>query len=652
MAQVRFPRRSFIAASLAAAAAQEAGGASPSQSVYLIGSHALGLSGIGEAASLTFYDSGTFAKRPVFTSEAMLATHPNPLVVEPGTCWPHIHLDSRYSYRCVVRDSLGNVIDDIDPYQGLSSLGVLFTQTGENAVPRTLQARERERISVLDFVPVALHTAIANGTSRDDLTGHIQTALSEAQRVAYAERVVEFPAGRYCVTQISLRDRSFLTMMALGTVQITGIDGSSGFIVGDDRYDRHGHTENFTRNVRMAGGPWLIGPAPGQAYARGLKLQNVKDSIFENVSVSGEYGSAKVGEDRKAVELELSFDNAFYNCSIDLPGPPAWSRKSYGLWLGSDNVNNNRFYNFRCAGLGHTVARTVGVRADSLGNTFYGGDISAVHTCFELNAARGTHAISLYHEAVGRIVDVIYASEGCVFMPNFAEVMAGPGGAGTAYNLGGPGSIETVGFQILGGLHKFSGPGTIGVAKGENCYGLTYQPGTMASAMPATPATGRDAGSGGTALIDAFELTTAKLSFPDHPIPSSGPTTLDAYKEGTWTPVYRGVTLLGPGGKGKPVATYTKIGNKVWLSLRFSVGEQADDSVRQIGGIPYEIADDLQHGMSIGHQVNPNRYTFRMGKSGNETYLVPIDPADGTDRAPRNLSNTEFALEICYTAKY
>lgn len=532
-----------------------------------------------------------------------------------------------------------------DPDKGAALVG--FKQDGAGAVDRNLKERGQETLSVFDFIPANEHAAIRAGTTTTDVTSFISAAIAAAKATAFNEKRLTFPSGTYRVSQLDLRDCNYFTLHGEGTVQIIGIDGSKKWIVGDDRLDEFGHLETFTRSLRFTGGPWLIGPAAGQNYARAWKLQNFVDCVFENVSVSGVYTPVGGTGDRTPVEIDLSFNNAFYDCSFGYPGAPIGSNKSYCAWIGSDNANNNRFFNCRAVGAGASVANTVGFHVESSGNCFYGIDISAIHTCFELRAARGCHFINTYHEAVSRVCNVVFASRGCVFMPSYVELASN----GTAYDLGGSdGTVQTIGFQIIGGNHKFSATGTTLLKKGANCYGLNFQPGIDTTSPPTTTTTGTDRGSGGATAFDGFEQTAAKINFPDTPIPSNNPTTLDCYKEGTWTPVYRDATMLGWSGTGSPTATYIKIGKLVTLFLRFSIGVETLASVREIGGLPFPPDASKVHGVAIGEQVNPNGFAWRLDVSGGAGFLYPIDPVANSDRTPNQLSNTKFAMAITYQA--
>ena len=500
-----------------------------------------------------------------------------------------------------------------------------YVANGAGAVTREINARLRDTLSVFDFIPVAEQAGITNGTSTTDVTAYINAAITAARAIPFSEKRLVFPSGTYRFTQMALRDCSYFTLHADGTVQLIGIDGTQGFIFGDDRFDEFGHVEEFTSNFRMTGGPWLIAPADGQTYARGMLLQNFIDSVFENVSVSGTYANGSGTGHRIAVELELSFNNAFHNISVGYPGAPIGADSSYGLWLGGDNCNNNRFFNYRGVGGGHTVAKTYGARVDSVGNLFTGFDISAIHTAFELNAARGCHFIGGYHESVSGVCTVDFASRGCIFNPSYVNIKTG----GTAYDFGGDsGTVQTIGMTIMGGEHVFDPTGTTSLKKGANCYGLTYRPGINLASLPAVAKTGTDRGSGGSALLDANELSTAKIAFPDTASISDNPTTLDDYREGSWFPTAGGgVTFVESGG------TYTKVGNSV--RCRFSAVWPAagNGNNATIGNLPFAPTNtDEKVGAAIGYQVNPNGYVLAL----IDGELSVIDPATGA-----NKTNTE-----------
>lgn len=79
---------------------------------------------------------------------------------------------------------------------GGSSL-VGFIRTGTGAVARTVQAKLRDYISLLDFIPESEHAAIRNFTSTYDATAAINNAYAQAKAV---RGTLWCPSGRYNIS--------------------------------------------------------------------------------------------------------------------------------------------------------------------------------------------------------------------------------------------------------------------------------------------------------------------------------------------------------------------------------------------------------------------------------------------------------------------
>lgn len=69
---------------------------------------------------------------------------------------------------------------------------ISFTQSGTGAVERTALAKMRDIVSVLDFIPVALHASIADGSNATALQTYIQAAATAA-----SGKTLYFPPGTY-----------------------------------------------------------------------------------------------------------------------------------------------------------------------------------------------------------------------------------------------------------------------------------------------------------------------------------------------------------------------------------------------------------------------------------------------------------------------
>ncbi|MBR8161966.1 hypothetical protein KDW98_12415 [Burkholderia vietnamiensis] len=152
--------------------------------------------------SVAFYAPGTTMKQDTWRDQAQTLVNTNPVVLDSrgqATIW------GTGSYRQVVTDKFGVVIWDqviSDPSQaitdfiaqfsqsnGASLVG--FTQTGSGAVPRTLQDKERESPSVMDW-------GATGGNESKDTLGFI-AAINWA--IANYPATIRIPAGSYLLGQ-------------------------------------------------------------------------------------------------------------------------------------------------------------------------------------------------------------------------------------------------------------------------------------------------------------------------------------------------------------------------------------------------------------------------------------------------------------------
>lgn len=79
-----------------------------------------------------------------------------------------------------------------------------------------ISANARDRVSVLDYIPVAQHAAIRAGTSTYDAGQNIQSALTDTSTSPNSARAVFFPAGKYnCSISLSLETGAKLIGEAL-----------------------------------------------------------------------------------------------------------------------------------------------------------------------------------------------------------------------------------------------------------------------------------------------------------------------------------------------------------------------------------------------------------------------------------------------------
>jgi hypothetical protein len=110
---------------------------------------------------------------------------------------------------------------------------------------------------------------------------------------------------------------------------------------------------------------------------------------------------------------------------------------------------------------------------------------------------------------------------------------------------------------------------------------------------------------------------------------------LDDYEEGTWTPTYTGVTTNPTVVYFAQRTTYTKIGNRVFISgdiATTSVSSAGSGQIR-ISGLPF-VAEGYGGGISVtgnndwGTNNNPSMGQIFTGSTDITLYKYPADPQD------------------------
>ena len=127
---------------------------------------------------------------------------------------------------------------ELDLSDGSSRVG--FIQSGSGAVSRTAEDKLRERVSILDFIPVSEHAAIRAGTSTYDCSAALQSAIASVTSGGWfypAGTGIYFPPGNYYfASTIALKKRVRLYGDGSGQpsgeqVILTFPEGTVGIIV-------------------------------------------------------------------------------------------------------------------------------------------------------------------------------------------------------------------------------------------------------------------------------------------------------------------------------------------------------------------------------------------------------------------------------------
>lgn len=155
------------------------------------------------------YDTGTSTPRPTYQDAAATVPNTNPVILdargEATVFWSG-------KYKVVLVDALGSVlwsvdgvadaVDALSAPSGSANMG--FLQAGTGAVPRTVQEKLRERVSVSDF------GAVGDGVTNDTVA--IQAAINSGKDLF-------FPAGTYLASNL-VQSTSFQRFYAHGQVNI------------------------------------------------------------------------------------------------------------------------------------------------------------------------------------------------------------------------------------------------------------------------------------------------------------------------------------------------------------------------------------------------------------------------------------------------
>lgn len=209
------------------------------------------------------YTQGTTTKKTAYTDAAGSTAH---TYTSDGIGGEYIALDARGelpaplyltsgAYDICLKTSAGATVwtRRADPVGDLGislaasggSALVGYVNSGTGAVTRTLQARGRDRVSVLDYIPVALHADIAAGTSATAVQSYFAACA-----LAHQGKDIFVPSGTYMFTQgFALYSKQSLVGEAGTKIKAltaswagtTGVTGTGAFV-----YNNNNNTTTLT----------------------------------------------------------------------------------------------------------------------------------------------------------------------------------------------------------------------------------------------------------------------------------------------------------------------------------------------------------------------------------------------------------------------
>lgn len=271
------------------------------------------------------YLTGTLTPAPTYTTAALSVSHGAYVQANSAGLLPPIYLDPAVSYRFKDKTALGVDIPgaDYDPVTATSASEILFTPPGTGAVPRPLDEKLAESISITDFG--------ADPTGVVDCTAAFQNAINQAS--------VTFPPGDYTMSytainaDVSIPGNRKITVEKGATITMTGgrfaaenvdnvewqIDGwvksvamrtataraswsaipyERGFIEFGEVYVAASAASGFTvHGTGIVSGDWTGTPnvtdlSPYQVNRKGIACWNARNVLISGLEVFGFDGEA------------------------------------------------------------------------------------------------------------------------------------------------------------------------------------------------------------------------------------------------------------------------------------------------------------------------------------------------------------------------
>lgn len=278
---------------------------------------------------LYVYQAGTTTPVTTYISSTGTVANSNPIVLDAaGRVSQQIWLDSAYSYKFVLKNSVGSTIwtkDNIPATSSgaTSSALVGFIQSGTGAVSRTVQDRLRETISVKDF------GAVGDGVT-DDLAAFNAAIAAITNNAAFSPYVggntILIPQGTYYLSgRLNISKQIILT-------GVTTPDGNawSGSIL---------KFPTGTTGIRI----YDYRTSPAGTDAGGTTIQNLTIRTTRSAAAQ-EAGFHGVHADTRFT-IRNCVITYFGDCGINIVATAGGSPNG--------NANNWRIDNVRCAENGY-----------------------------------------------------------------------------------------------------------------------------------------------------------------------------------------------------------------------------------------------------------------------------------------------------------
>jgi len=521
------------------------------------------------------------------------------------------------------------------------STNLSFLQSGTGAVSRTVQAKERDIVSVKDF------GAVGDGTTDD--TAAIQAAIT-----ANYNKCIYFPAGTYKVTS---------SLTVTGAIFFRG-DGRDQSIISWTSTTLDVISVASATAVHFQG-LQFSGPASATAGAI-ITLAHSSSGVnyfssFQDCTFSRGYDQIKTVS-AAAWTIRNCYFSAWVRRAITVNSantPDAGDSAVYGNWFANGIAGSVAIYQVSSGGL-----KVTGNKFNGLGNYAYQMQLASAAVTsiliFTGNSIENHTTAAMKFDTDGggaSFTQVVITGNQFALSPYFIDMSTASAfltkvvitgnsfalnASGTyAINMGAVTQYEIAGNTIAGG-----GGTPTGILLGASCTG--GQLGLNNYISLAAPVND-SAASKATNYASATTVGTNGVQFPATQVASSDVNMLDDYEEGTWTPA---LTFATPGDLSVAYTTqlgfYTKVGNVVnlwWNIVTSTFAHTPASGAVQITGAPFtsnSTSGSLNYGSLSYQGINKasfnqivprlanNGTTLEVIGSGNSQAATSVNAADMT----------------------
>jgi hypothetical protein len=464
------------------------------------------------------------------------------------------------------------------------------------------------------------YNAVGDGVTDD--TSAIQAAINANSRIF-------FPRGNYKVSQLVITDAFGKEL--IGEDQETYIQGATaGTSIIQFGKPTGGSEVDQTKRAQYCKVANLAIYATA-AYTYGIDCQWLTDSYFENVTLSGD-SFIETG-----MRYDFSWNNDFYHCTIAAKN---------GITFGALSPNRTTFFGLRLAG---GARGGVGFNGAGTTITLVGADISAFATGVKFdNGGFGFSIVGGYFESNG--VDISLGGGGLRGASITNSTFLAGTGSNIAIQQSGASSVE--GVTITGNAFRdkadcviltsltygwnITGNGYTGVTRfiteGGYYHNIDELDGRYqlyAGMLDLSGVTGTNGG---------------QIKFPASPNLSANASTLDAYLEGTFTPVVAGSSTAGAGTYSTQAGTYTRIGNRVFFDIALTWSAHTGTGNLLVTGLPFTSANSEPVSVITA-------YVDGMTITGEAHFIVNQNATNAQVQSVNNGTAASLALDTAATLR-